>query len=110
MYADTTAWPTGSCAESRTCWVSSSQNTHGEPVPVRLLGASRPLGNNSAVDPTGTHYALSDGLDVGRQQFSAAPDAVCIAALVSKVELSWDHQVNRRGLEFDARYSYALER
>ena len=60
------------------------------------------------MEPPDTLYALSDGLHIAYQQFGAGPDVVLIPPLVSNVELSWDHELYRRVLEFDARHSRIL--
>ncbi len=53
-------------------------------------------------------YAVSDGLHLAYQRFGNGPDVVMIPPLISNVELAWDHEVYRRGLEFDARHMRVL--
>lgn len=57
------------------------------------------------MEPPDTLYALSDGLHIAYQQFGSGPDLVMVPPLVSNVELSWDHELYRRVLEFDAHHT-----
>jgi class 3 adenylate cyclase len=56
------------------------------------------------VEPPDTLYALSDGLHIAYQRFGAGPDVILIPPLVSNVELSWDHELYRRVIEFEAQH------
>ncbi|HZU79619.1 MAG TPA: adenylate/guanylate cyclase domain-containing protein [Acidimicrobiales bacterium] len=56
------------------------------------------------MEPPDTQYVLSDGLHIAYQAFGSGPDVVMIPPLVSNVELSWDHELYRRVLEFDAQH------
>ena len=60
------------------------------------------------MEPPDTLYALSDGFHIAYQRFGSGPDVVMIPPLVSNVELSWDHELYRRVLEFDARHMRVL--
>lgn len=60
------------------------------------------------MEPPDTLYALSDGLHIAYQRFGSGPDLVIVPPLVSNVELSWDHEVDRRVLEFDALHARVL--
>src|SRR5579863_5210764 len=60
------------------------------------------------VEPPDTLYALSDGLHIAYQHFGSGPDVVLIPPLVSNVELSWDHELYRRVLEFDSHHMRML--
>jgi class 3 adenylate cyclase len=48
-----------------------------------------------------TKYALSDGLHIAYQAFGSGPPLVMVPPLVSNVEVTWEHELYRRVLEYD---------
>ena len=82
-------------------------------VPPDRPGVTKPRptgadGHNSSMETPDTLYAFSDGLHIAYQHFGSGPDLVMIPPLVSNVELSWDHELYRRVLEFDAQHTRML--
>ncbi|MGQ0830397.1 MAG: adenylate/guanylate cyclase domain-containing protein, partial [Microthrixaceae bacterium] len=51
-----------------------------------------------------TRYATSDGLKLAYQAFGDGPPMILVPPLVSHVEIVWEHELNRRILEFEAQY------
>lgn len=49
-------------------------------------------------------FATSGDLNLAYQRFGTGPDVVAIPAFVSNVELMWEHELWRRGLEFTAKH------
>lgn len=60
------------------------------------------------MEPPDTRYAVSDGLHIAYQRFGSGPDVVMVPPIVSNVEMSWDHELYRRVLEFDAQHVRVL--
>ena len=57
-----------------------------------------------------THYARSaDGLKLAYQQWGEGPRLLLIPALVSNVELDWEHEFNRRAREHLGRHLCVVE-
>src|SRR5215470_11900045 len=52
-----------------------------------------------------TRFAVSrDGVRIAYQAFGSGPSLVTVPGLVSNVELSWEHELSRRVLEYQSRY------
>ena len=57
-----------------------------------------------------THYARSaDGLELAYQQWGDGPRLLLVPALVSNVELDWEHEFNRRAREHLGRHLCVVE-
>lgn len=46
-----------------------------------------------------THYATADGLRIAYQQWGSGPPCLIAPALVSNIEICWEHELYRRTLE-----------
>ncbi|HLX87500.1 MAG TPA: adenylate/guanylate cyclase domain-containing protein [Acidimicrobiales bacterium] len=51
-----------------------------------------------------TKYAMSDGLHIAYQAFGSGSPIVLVPPLASNVELTWEHELHRRVLEYDAQH------
>ncbi len=60
------------------------------------------------MDLPDTKYALSDGLHIAYQAFGTGPPVVMVPPLVSNVELTWEHELYRRVLEYDAQHAHIV--
>jgi class 3 adenylate cyclase/pimeloyl-ACP methyl ester carboxylesterase len=56
------------------------------------------------MDVPEVRYADAGGVSIAWQQFGHGPDVLAIPPLVSNVELIWEHEYNRRFLEYAGRY------
>ena len=72
------------------------------PAPLSEVGHTLP------VEPPDTLYALTEGLHIAYQSFGTGPPVVMVSPLVSNVELSWDHELYRRVLEYDAQHLHIV--
>jgi pimeloyl-ACP methyl ester carboxylesterase len=46
-----------------------------------------------------THYAATDGLRIAFQQWGTGPPCLIVPALISNIEIHWEHELYRRTLE-----------
>src|SRR4051812_30271803 len=46
-----------------------------------------------------THYANTDGLRIAYQRWGSGPPCLLIPALISNIEIHWEHELYRRTLE-----------
>ena len=51
-----------------------------------------------------THYARAGDLRIAYQQWGEGPPLVFIPALISNIEISWEHELYRRNFEHFGRY------
>jgi len=46
-----------------------------------------------------THYVDAGGLRIAYQQWGSGPPCLIVPALISNVEIAWEHELYRRTLE-----------
>jgi class 3 adenylate cyclase len=51
-----------------------------------------------------THYASTDGLRIAYQQWGSGPRCLIIPALISNIEIHWEHETYRRTLDHLGKY------
>lgn len=68
------------------------------------------MGQNARVEVPATHYArTADGLNLAYQVFGEGPPTVLVPALLSNVEVTWDHELYRRIQELSGRFLRVLQ-
>ena len=64
-----------------------------------LAFAARQLWKNGAVEIPEVRFAQIDGLRIAYQEFGSGPRVLSIPALISNLDVMWEHEVYRRVLE-----------
>src|SRR5262245_25290424 len=74
-----------------------------------MMVVGRQCEEGFAMDVPETRFAVSrDGVRIAYQAFGSGPPLVAIPGLVSNVELSWEHELTRRVLEYESRFVRVL--
>ena len=58
----------------------------------------------AAVDVPEVSFVDADGVSIAWQQFGSGPDVLAVPALVSNIEIFWEHEFFRRFFEYIARH------